>query len=46
MTDPCKASEAGRDSDEDLQSDTETLQCMRELRLNIYRWQAWHKAIQ
>ena len=42
MQPPCKASTAGNNSDEDLQADIETAQCMRELRLNIYRWQAWY----
>ena len=44
MTAPCKASDAGKDSDEDLQTDKETAECLRELRLNIYRWQAWYKS--
>jgi hypothetical protein len=30
--------------DEDLQVDKETAECLREFRLNIYRWQAWYKA--
>ena len=45
MTAPCKASDAGKDSDEDLQSDVETAQCLRQLRLDKYRWQAYYRAI-
>ncbi|EOM9751473.1 hypothetical protein ACNGWO_003891, partial [Salmonella enterica] len=44
MSPPCKASDAGRDSDEDLQADTQTTECVRELRTNIYRWQSWYRA--
>ncbi|EMC9752136.1 hypothetical protein WDR88_003593 [Enterobacter cloacae] len=44
MNPPCKASDAGRDSDEDLQADTQTMECVRELRTTIYRWQAWYRA--
>jgi hypothetical protein len=29
MNPPCKASDAGRDSDEDLQADTQTTECAR-----------------
>lgn len=45
MSPPCKASDAGKDSDEDLQSDVETAQCLRQLRLDKYRWQAYYRAI-
>ncbi|HCJ1210811.1 TPA: hypothetical protein NQO03_005431 [Klebsiella pneumoniae] len=45
MTAPCKASDAGKDSDEDLQSDVETAQCLRQLRLDKYRWQAYYRAV-
>jgi len=45
MREPCKASDAGANSDEDLQSDVETTQCLRQLRLNTYRWQAWYNAL-
>lgn len=39
-------SPAGSNSDEDLQSDVENAECVRTLRLNTYRWQAWYKAAQ
>lgn len=42
---PCKASDAAKDSDEDLQADIESTQCLRQLRLDKYRWQAYYKAI-
>ncbi|HEJ9319316.1 hypothetical protein [Klebsiella pneumoniae] len=45
MNPPCKASDAGKDSDEDLQADIETAQCLRQLRLDKYRWQAYYRAI-
>ncbi len=45
MQEPCKGSDAGANSDEDLQADIETAQCLRQLRLNTYRWQAWYKAL-
>ncbi|HEC2612927.1 TPA: hypothetical protein R2K76_005886 [Raoultella ornithinolytica] len=45
MTAPCKASDAGKDSDEDLQADIETAQCLRQLRLDKYRWQAYYRAV-
>ncbi|MFM2747541.1 hypothetical protein AB8Q28_23910, partial [Klebsiella variicola] len=45
MSPPCKASDAGNDSDEDLQSDIETAQCLRQLRLDKYRWQAYYRAV-
>ena len=32
-------------SDEDLQADIETAECLRQLRLDKYRWQAWYKAV-
>jgi uncharacterized membrane protein len=45
MQEPCKgASKAGTDSDEDLQADIETAECLRQLRLDKYRWQAWYRA--
>ncbi|EHN4669778.1 hypothetical protein [Escherichia coli] len=44
MQEPCKASNAGRNSDEDLQADIETVNCLRQLRLDKYRWQAWYSA--
>ncbi|MCS5967297.1 hypothetical protein LNP26_00125 [Klebsiella variicola subsp. variicola] len=40
-----KASDAAKDSDEDLQADIESTQCLRQLRLDKYRWQAYYKAI-
>ena len=45
MNPPCKASDAGKDTDEDLQADIETAQCLRQLRLDKYRWQAYYRAI-
>nr|DAW17472.1 MAG TPA: hypothetical protein [Caudoviricetes sp.] len=43
MQPPCKLSPAGIDSDADLQLDVENAECVRMLRLNIYRWQDWYK---
>lgn len=45
MQEPCRASDAGTNSDEDLQADIETAECLRQLRLDKYRWQAWYKAV-
>jgi hypothetical protein len=45
MNPPCRASNAGNNSDEDLQADIETAECLRQLRLDKYRWQAYYKAI-
>jgi len=45
MQEPCKGSNAGTNSDEDLQADIETAECLRQLRLDKYRWQAWYKAV-
>jgi len=45
MQEPCRASDAGANSDEDLQADIETAQCLRQLRLDKYRWQAWYNAV-
>ncbi|MDK7643355.1 hypothetical protein QP643_12490 [Klebsiella aerogenes] len=44
MNPPCKLSNAGDDSDADLQADTQTAECGQELRTNIYRWQSWYRA--
>lgn len=44
MIQPCRISDAGADSDADLQADTQTAECVRELRTNIYRWQSWYRA--
>lgn len=45
MQESCKgASKAGIDSDEDLQADIETAECLRQLRLDKYRWPAWYRA--
>lgn len=41
MIEPCKASDAGKNSDEDLQSDLENMECMADLRLQVYRLQAY-----
>ncbi len=46
MQAPCQASDAGTNSDEDLQADIETTQCVRQLRLNTYRWQVWFNALE
>ncbi|CDL23693.1 hypothetical protein [Klebsiella pneumoniae IS53] len=35
MNQPCRISDAGADSDADLQADTQTAECVRELRTNI-----------
>ena len=40
------ASDAGKNSDEDLQADAETVECLHQLRLNTYRWQAWYKSVE
>jgi len=45
MQEPCQASDAGTNSDEDLQADIETAECLQRLRLDKYRWQAWYKAV-
>jgi len=45
MQEPCRASDAGTNSDEDLQADIETAECLRQLRLDKYRWQAWYNAV-
>ncbi|ELM7985844.1 hypothetical protein Q2Q12_002968 [Escherichia coli] len=45
MLEPCKGSNAGINSDDDLQADIETAQCLRQLRLDKYRWQAWYNAV-
>ena len=45
MNPPCRPAKAGRDSDEDLLADIETAQCLRRLRLDTYRWQAWYRAV-
>ena len=44
MQAPCKISEAATNSDDDLVADVQTAQCVQQLRLNTYRWQAWYKA--
>ncbi|CRL45831.1 hypothetical protein SGGMMB4_03920 [Sodalis glossinidius str. 'morsitans'] len=41
---PCKVSDAGKNSDEDLLADIQTDECARELRTTIYRWQSWYRA--
>ncbi|MEQ5056186.1 hypothetical protein ABN154_31330 [Klebsiella michiganensis] len=45
MNPPCRPAKAGRNSDEDLLADIETAQCLRQLRLDKYRWQAWYRAV-
>ncbi|STV64597.1 Uncharacterised protein [Klebsiella pneumoniae] len=35
MSPPCKASDAGKDTDEDLQSDVETAECLRQLQSDV-----------
>jgi len=44
LTEPCKASDSGKNSDDELQSDIETLKCLAELRADKYRWQAFYKS--
>lgn len=44
MQAPCKISEAATNSDDDLVGDVQTAQCVQQLHLNTYRWQAWYKA--
>lgn len=45
MNPPCRPEKAGRDSVEELLANIETAQCLRQLRLDIYRWRAWYRAV-
>ncbi|EDQ2321245.1 hypothetical protein HW48_004619 [Salmonella enterica subsp. enterica] len=41
MTPPCKLSDAKTDADEDLSADVQNAECVRQLRLKVYRLQDW-----
>ncbi len=41
MTPPCKLGAPSIDADEDLQIDVANAECVRQLRLKIYRLQDW-----
>lgn len=41
MTPPCKLAAPSADSDEDLQTDVANAECVRQLRLKVYRLQDW-----
>lgn len=43
MTSPCKLSDAKADADEDLSVDVQNAECVRQLRLKVYRLQDWIK---
>ncbi|ELH4999560.1 hypothetical protein ACKJVF_003756 [Salmonella enterica subsp. enterica serovar Kentucky] len=41
MVEPCKFSDAKADADEDLSADVQNAECVRQLRLKVYRLQDW-----
>ncbi len=45
MTPPCKQSRPSADADEDLQIDVANAECVRQLRLKVYRLQDWVKNV-
>lgn len=45
MTSPCKLSDAKADADEDLSVDVRNAECVRQLRLKVYRLQDWIKNV-
>ena len=45
MTAPCKLADAKADSDEDLSVDVQNAECVRQLRLKVYRLQDWIKNV-
>ncbi len=45
MTAPCKLGDAKSDADEDLSVDAQNAECVRQLRLKVYRLQHWIKNV-
>lgn len=45
MTAPCKLGDAKADADEDLSVDVLNAECVRQLRLKVYRLQDWIKNV-
>ncbi len=45
MTPPCKLGAPSADADEDLQIDVANAECVRQLRLKVYRLQDWVKNV-
>ncbi len=45
MVEPCKFSDAKADADEDLSVDVQNAECVRQLRLKVYRLQDWIKNV-
>lgn len=45
MTAPCKLGDAKADADEDLSVDAQNAECVRQLRLNVYRLQDYIRNI-
>ncbi len=45
MTPPCKLAAPSADADEDLQVDVANTECVRQLRLKVYRLQDWVKNV-
>lgn len=45
MTSPCKLCDAKADADEDLSVDVQNAECVRQLRLKVYRLQDWIKNV-
>ena len=41
MTPPCKMQPPVSDADEDLAIDVQNMECVRQLRLRVYRLQGW-----
>lgn len=45
MVAPCKLSEPASDPDEDLAIDVQNAECVRQLRLKVYRLQDWVRSV-
>lgn len=45
MVAPCKLAPPSADADEDLQIDVQNAECVRQLRLKVYRLQDWIKNV-
>ncbi|EBH9641899.1 hypothetical protein MJN71_20685 [Salmonella enterica subsp. enterica serovar Cerro] len=45
MTAPCKLGDAKADADEDVSVDVQNAECVRQLRLKVYRLQDWIKNV-
>ena len=43
MQPPCKLAAPSSDADEDLAIDVQNMECVRQLRLQVYRLQGWVK---